>query len=659
MLQNIREGARGWLAWVIVAVISIPFAFWGINEYFSPAPTRVIAEVNDVELSEYDFRRQVNQQKQRLRAMFQNPNLDLSFMDEQIKQSTLKRMIEEELLVQSAVDVGMRISDALLVGRIHSIPAFQEDGTFSQERYEQLLGYQGLTPPGFERDIRRELLTEQIREGVLRSALITDYDQQQRTRLEEQQRSISYLIIPTSRFKDSVTFTDTDIEAYYKDHADQYMTPEQVSIEYVQLSVEDLINKDPISEETLTERYQERKASFTKPAQWKARHILIDVDPEAVAELEQAEQKAQDLLAKIRAGEAFDALASEFSDDFGSKKTGGDLGWFGPGRMVKPFEEAVKAMKVGEISEPVKSQFGLHIIKLEDTKPKTIRPLAEVREQLEKDVQKERAESAFEDQVEQMANLAFERPDSLEGLTGELNLKSQSTELFEKHGNQPQDSILSHRQVIDAAFSDEVLTDRVNSDVIDIGEQQVVVLRVKDHVPAKAKPIAEVKEQIESSLTQEKTSAEAKTLGESLLEQIKLRSDPEAVVKEHDLKWSAAHWVKRKDTTPKPTIVREAFKMGHPTENQGLYQSLALDNGDYALVAVLAIKDGVAPQETTASATAPEDEDDKDNTQSDAQRQQVKQQQAALGETEFNQLVSGLKANAEIRDYSKQLLEDS
>jgi len=660
MLQRIRDGARGWLAWVIVGIISIPFAFWGINEYFNPSPKRVIAEVNGVELLEIDFRRQVSQQKQSLRTRFQNPNIDLSFLDEQIKQSTLKRMIEEELLVQSANDAGMRIGDVLLANRIHSFSAFQEDGTFSQELYEQALGYQGLTPPGFERDIRRALITDQIREGVLRSALVTDYDQQQRTRLEEQQRSISYLIIPASRFNNSVTITDADIETYYKEHAKQYMTPEKVSIEYVQLSQKDLISisSEPVSEETLKERYQERKASFIIPAQWKARHILIEVDSEAtVDEVEKAEQKAQELLAKIHAGDAFEELAKQFSDDFGSKRMGGDLGWFGPGRMVKPFEEALKPLKVGEVSEPVKSQFGLHLIKLEDTKPEMIRPFAQVREQLEKDIQNERAESEFEDQVEQMANLAFEHSDSLEVLTEQLNLESKTTELFDQNGNQ-QDSILSHRKVIEAAFSGELLTEIANSEVIEIGEQQVVVLRVKDHVPAIALPIADVKDGIKSSLTQEKTRAEAKTLGETLLEQIKQNGDPGAVVKEHELEWSSAHWVKRKDTTPKSVIVREAFKIGHPAENKGLYQGLELDNGDYALLAVLAIKDGVVTPETP-STTSPKDSESKDNATPEPRQQAKLQQQQALGESEFNQLVSGLKTSADIEDYSKKLLEDS
>jgi len=637
MLQGIRDGARGWLAWVIVIIICVPFAFWGINEYFNPAPKRVIAEVNGVELSEYDFQQQVNQRKRQLYDMFKNQNIDLSFMDKQIRESTLTQMIEEEVLVQSAIDAGMQIGDALLASRIHSFPAFQEDGVFSQKQYEQVLRNQGMSPTRFEWLIRRELLTGQIREGVLRSALLTDYDEQQQARLEKQQRFISHLIIPASRFKDSITITDAEIETYYKDHAKQYMTPEKVSIEYVELSGEDLVTTQSIDEETLKQHYQERKASFITPGQWKARHILIEVAQDAAAdELEAVKKKVQEVLAKIKAGEAFEDLAKAYSDDIGSQKQGGDLGWFGPGRMVKPFEDAVKALKVGEVSEPVKSQFGFHIIKLDDSKPEVVRPFAEVRTELEQEIQKEYADSEFYGQVDEFANLAYEHPDSLEVLTETLNLESKSTELFDRSGGE---GILSNRKLIEVAFSDTVLKEGYNSDPIEIGEQHVVVLRLKDHVSAEAKPLAEVKEAIVSAITQERTREKAKNLGNSLIEQIKENGDPNAPIKEHDLNWSPAQWVERQDST-QPAIVSEAFKMGRPAENKGIYQGIELGNGDYALVAVLDVKDGEATPPASESADEP-GEDSK--------------QQQAVGESEFNQLVSGLKAGAEIKDYSAQL----
>lgn len=653
MLQNIRDNAQGWIAWVIVILICIPFALWGIHEYLRPAPKRVIAEVNGVELSERDFQQNVSQRQQQLRAMLQNQNIDLSFMEEQIKQNTLEQMIEEEVLVQSAVDAGMRIGDALLAKRIHEFPAFQEEGQFSQALYERVLSNQGMSPTGFEMEFRRAMLTDQIREGVLRSTILTAHDQQQRTRLEKQQRFITYLIIPANRFNDSANFTEVDIETYYKEHTKQYMIPEKVSIEYVELSQNDLMNKQNIDEEQLKQRYQERKASFVTPVQWQARHILIKVGQEATAsEVEAAEKQAQDLLAKIDAGAAFEELAQTFSDDAGSKNQGGDLGWFGPGAMVKPFEEAVKTMKVGEVSkQPVRSQFGFHIIQLVDIKPEVSRTFDEVREQLEQDLKKELAESEFYGQVEQFANLAFEHPDGLGVLAQTLNLEIKTTDWFDRSGGNPEDLILSHRKVIDTAFSDTVLTDGYNSDVIEIGEQHVVVLRLKAHEPAEAKPIDSVKEEIISALKREQTRTEAENLSKTLLEQLKPGGDPDTMVKAYDLNWSPAQWVERHDSTLKqPAIVREAFKMGHPIEKKAIYQSVELSNGDYALVAVLAVRDGVTTPEMSPMTM----------TQQDAQgpkspQQQKQKEQQALGETEFKQLMSEMKTTATIKNYSSKL----
>jgi peptidyl-prolyl cis-trans isomerase D len=641
MLQSIRDNAQGWLAWIIVTLIIIPFALWGIQEYLRPTPKRVIAEVNGVEIPERNFQQQVHQRKQQLREMLRNQNIDLSFMESQIRENTLSQMIEEELLMQTAIDSGMRISDELLQQRIKQIPGFQEEnGTFSQARYEQALKNQGISPGGFEMEMRRSVLTDQLREGILRSALLTDYDQQQRQQLEEQQRYVSYLIIPATRFQKGIVISDTDIEDDYKKNLNRYMTPEKVSIEYVELSQENLIKPQKLDEDTLKQRYQERKTTFITPAQWKARHILFEVGKSAAAaEINTAKSKAQQVLTKIRAGESFEELAKTFSDDSGSKNQGGDLGWFGPNAMVKPFEEAVKSMKVGEVSEPIQSEFGFHIIKLEDSKPEVTRSFAEVKEQLAQELQKEMAESAFYGQVEQFSNLAFEHPNSLDVLAETLKLPLKTTELFERIVSTQADSILSHQPVIDAAFSETVLKERYNSDVIDIGEQHVVVLRLKDHQPAKPKPLAEVKAAITSTLTQEKAKAEAQTLGKTLLTQIKDKRNPDQLVSSYELQWSPAQWIHRQETTLKqPDIVREAFKMGHPTDHQAIYQGIPLGNGDYALVALLDVKAG----QTTPPAA------DKAETQQQAQQQ-------AIGESEFRQLVSELKTNAKIKDYSKQL----
>jgi len=644
MLQKINDNAQGWLSWLIVILISLTFAVFGLEAYLHNAPKTVIAEVNGVELSEYDFQDQVRQRKRQLQAMMKNQQIDLSFMEEQIRQSTLKQMIDQELLKQSAINAGLRINDTLLVRHIQSFPDFKENGGFSQKRYEQLLGDRAA---GFERNLRLGMLTAQVREGVIRSAVFTDYEQEQHTRLEEQQRLISYLMVPRNRFQELVSISEAEIEAHYQKYAQQYMTPEKVSIEYVELSKTDLVSEEALDEETLKAHYEERKASFTQPGEWKARHILIQVAQDATAQDKKAaSQKVQEILVQIKAGESFEELAKQFSDDPGSKFQGGDLGWFGPGMMVKPFENALKTMKVGEVSELVKSQFGFHLIKLDDAKPEKIRPFAEVRTQLAEDIQKESLESIFYGKVEELANLAYENPESLEVLKNSLNLESKTTGLFGRNGNQD-DSISLNSKVIAAAFSHDVLKEGFNSEPVPIGEQHVVVLRVKEHERAKAKPLSEVKEKIILEIRQEKTQAQALALGKNLLEQIKEKGDSDVPAKTHNLSWSPAQWVKRVDSKFKePEIVADAFKLGRPAKDKALYNGLQLGNGDYALVAVLSVKDGV--KITTEQA-------DKDSKKPDPREQAILEQEQAIGLSEFNQFLSGLRAKAEIKDYSAKM----
>lgn len=644
MLQNIHDRAQGIFAWIIVSLIAVPFALWGINEYFDPVQKIVVADVNGKEILDREFRYGVQQQRNQIRAMLKQ-DIDLSFMEKEIKERTLARMIEEEVLVQTSFNTGLRIGDALLARRINEFPAFQDNGVFSQPSYQKFLDSQGMTPPDFEMQIRRGLLTDQFREGVLRSTLLTKHDQQTRTRLEEQRRAVSYLLIATSQFKDAITSTDAEIEGYYNNHKKDYMTPEKVSVEYVELIGKDLVGNEKIDEETVKKSYQDHLASFTTPAEWHVRHILVAVDQSSPADkITAAKTKAQDLLAKIKAGQPFEEIAKQSSDDPNSAKKGGDLGWFGPGLMVKPFEEAVKTMTAGELrSEPLQSQFGFHIIELLEAKPEKIRPFEEVRDQLQQDMIKEKAEAAFYEQQEQFSNLAFENSNSLEPIEKVFNMKRKTTELFDR--NTVGKDLLANRKVVEAAFSDPVLKEGFNSEVLDLGDQHIIVLRLKDHEEAVPKPLTEVKDKIVATLTAQKTKEKAQALGKTLLDEIKQKGDPQAAVTPYKLTWQPAKWIGRKDTSIPFNIVREAFKMGQPAEKNALYQGVELPNGDYAIVAVLAVKEGVE-----SSPPAP-----KDSKAPDPKQQEQMYQQRALGETEFQQFVQQLKSEAEIKTYPQNI----
>lgn len=633
MLQNIRDHAQGVLAWIIVGLIAIPFALWGVHEYLRPTYRDIVAEVNGIELSRNEFRANVHQRQRQLQAMFKN-NIDLSFMKERLEQDTLNQMIETEVLVQNAVKAGLRVSDAWLAQSIHAIPTFQEQGNFSQTRYEAGLRNLGMSPVVFEAEQRRELLTGQIQKGIMQSAFLTSTEQQRQTRLEKQQRFLSYITISKTRFIESVTVTDEEIQAYYKEHATQYMTPERVSIEYAELSQKDLKTEQAPDEKALQDYYQQHLATYTTPASWHARHILVAVNSDAKPEeVSAAEKKINELADKIKAGQPFAEVAKAFSNDPGSATNGGDLGWFGPSAMVKPFEDTVKTLPINTLSSPVRTQFGFHLIEVLESKPEEVKPFETVRQEIEATVQKEQVELVFDKQVEQFANLAFEHPDSLDVLTQTLNLQKKSTGLFARDGLEPKDPILAHRKVIETAFSNAVLKDGFNSELIDIGDEQVIVLRAKDHELPQPKPLETVKEEITATLKQQKAETEVKTLGKTLLTQLKESDDPAVLVKTHDLAWSTAQWVQREESRfPQPAVVKEVFKMGYPPENKGLYQGIELESGDYALIALLAVKDGVE--------TPPADKDQKDKAEDALQ--------LAWGESDFNYFLAGLKAKAKI-----------
>ena len=544
--------------------------------------------MNGIELSQNDFQTNVQNQKRNLRNRFQN--MDITPMEAQIKQNTLSQMIDEEVLVQAAVQQGMRISDALLAARIREFPSFQQDGKFNPEVYKQALQSLGLTPSAFEAQIRRVLLVEQLREGVSRSVAVTEAAQQQSKNLEEQQRLISYLLVPSSRFTEKVSVSDAEIEKHYQENAAQYMVSEKISLDYVELEGNKLAASKPVDDALLKQRYEERKATYTTPAQWHARHILLDVAKDTKPEVSEATLKqAKELLVKIRGGTDFEAMAKEFSKDSSNAKNGGDLGWFGAGQMVKPFEDALKTMKAKDISEPVKTEFGYHLIQLVEDKPTIVRSFDEVRAELLSAIQKEQAESEFYAQVEQFGNLAFESQNSLDTLLKTMKLEKKSTVLFDRKGIE-KDPILSAPKVLSVAFSDSVLKEGYNSEVVELGTQHVIVFRLKDHQAAKPKALAEVKEEIRKAIKQEKTQTEAKNLGKQLLEALQKSGDADTVAKQHDLKWADSQWVKRRDPAFKQVeLAQTAFKIGRPEANSALYQGVNVGaEGDYAVLAVLA-----------------------------------------------------------------------
>lgn len=593
MLQAMRDRVMGWLGWIIIGLIIVTFALFGLGSYLQDKTRVFAAKVNDVEINPRDLAVAYQQQRAQLEEML-GDNFKPGLIDDQaLKRRALDTLINRSLLLQAARSDGMAISDQLLAATIHAIPAFQVDGEFSEELYQQFLVQRGATAAGFEEDTRSSLAAEQLVNGLSRTVFVAPYELERAYSLQEQQRDFSYAIVPAAAFEKDVEISDEETAQYYSDHGDQFMIPERVRLAYVRLTAEELSANVEIDDAELQAYYEERKQALQTLEQRRASHILIQIAPDAdEATVEAARAKATDLLARIRDSEDFSKLAQEFSDDTGSAANGGDLGFFSEGAMVPEFEASVFSLNEGEVSDLIRTQFGFHIIKLTEVRASEIPPLDQVRDELLAEMQKRHAGDLFYGQLEQLTDLSYEVPDSLDEAASALGLQAQTSEWVTADGGP---GIGQYPQVMVAAFSDDVLEAGNNSEPVEVGENDVIVVRVAEREAAHRAPLDEViKDRIAKILTSQKAAQAAKDRGETLLEKLQQGTAMDAL-KEHadtDITVETADGVKRSATDHPAEITKAAFSLEKPAPGSSVDHGMALPSGDYAVIRLTAVKDG-------------------------------------------------------------------
>ncbi len=592
MLQFIRERAQGWVAWLIVGLLIVPFALWGINSYFEGGGNAVVANVNGTDISLNDYRDLMARQRERVRSML-GANATGELIDSLVKpKDVLESAVERELLIQVARQAKFRVSDAVLVDQIRSMEGFQRDGVFSKQIYEQALKARGYTAATFEHEMAQSVLLEQLNSGIVSTALVTKADVDAYIRLRDQKRELGYAIIASAPLATAMVPTDDQIKKYYDEHTAQFVQPEEVSIEYVELRSADMLGKVTVSETELKQFYDEQKDQFGVGEERRARHILISIDKAKDANGDAALKKAKELVERLKTGEAFEALAKTQSQDPGSAAQGGDLGYFGRGTMDPAFEAAAFSLKKGDVSDPVKSSFGYHIIKVEDIRPGSLKPFADVKAEVERQVRDRKAQSMFYEQSDTLSNLAYEKPDSLQPVADALGLQVQKTGMFSKRGGA---GIAANPKVMSAAFSDEVLGKGLNSEPIEIGPSgvnDVVVVRVKDHKPEQQLKLETVRAEVINQLKQQLAREKCEELGKAFRKQLESNTDPAVVAKEHKAEWKAGVVASRNDAALSREIANEVFKMAKPATGGATVGGIALANGDYAVIKLTGVKDG-------------------------------------------------------------------
>lgn len=628
MLQLIRERAQGWFAWAIVLLLVIPFALWGINEYFDGDTETYVANVNGKNISVNEFQRSYDQQRARLQSML-GASFDPALLDDKrIKRDVLDMLVDEEVLVQAAAKAGYRISNEQLSSEIQQVDSFQRDGRFDKELYNQFLRGQGMSASDFEARLRRIVLIDQFRNGIMNTAVITTREVGNIARLREQQRDIGYLTLPVATFMADAMVGDAEVRQYYEKNRERFSVPEQVSVAYLELAADELAQRVPVDEQALRKFYDEKSAELAMEEQRKAGHILIQVDKSADDKsVAAARAKAEKILAQVRAGESFDKLAKQFSEDPGSASNGGDLGYFGRGVMDKAFEQAAFALKAGQVSDLVRSDFGFHIIKLTDIKSAHTQTFEEARAKIEQDYQRHKAEEQFFEQSELLTNAAYENPDSLAPVAKAVGLTIKTSGLFTRDGG---DGIASDPKIRAAAFSEDVLRGN-NGEPVEIGNNKLVVLRIKEHKPAVVRPLEEVRDQVVAKLRTQAARDKTKSTGEAALARLKKGEDPAALAREYHAEWKQAGYLKREDRSIDPAIINASFRLAKPAANTLSYGGVVLPSGDYAVVGVSVVRDG--------------DPAAINNAARDAMKQAGLR---SYGESEFKAFIDGLKKDSKI-----------
>jgi len=585
MLQKIRDKITGWFASLFLGAIAVVFIFWGIR--FESGPTAAAAKVNGESIPVERVRSAWQQRQAELQQATRNELPEAVVKAEQKK--LLDEFVTREVMIQHANAMGYRVSDVDIARQIEAIPALQVDGKFSRDRYAALLRAQGQTEPQFEHEFRRDIEIGQLSNSIGISAFATPGEIGRRIALEGETRDIDFYTIAAAPFAVQVPVTPAQVQAYYEANPTKFVTPETVTLQYVELKAADVAATVAVTEEALHQYYDQVAAErYLDPERRRARHILIESGADDAA----ARKKAEQVLAKAKAGEDFGKLASENSDDPGSKTQGGDLGWATRESYVQPFAEALFKMQKGEIAGPVKTQFGYHVILLEDVQPAHQRSFDEVRADLEADYRSEQAQSLFYEKSQQLADDAFASLSELDSVAKKHGLTLATVEGYTRQGGGP---FAGNRKVIDAVFSDEVLQERQNSPAINVTDDDVVVVRVTDYKPAARRPLDEVRAEVEASLREQGARKAAEAAALAAAAKITSGAAFADVAKESGVAPAGASTIGRTAEGVEPALAKAVFTAARPAPGKATGGTAALANGDVAVFVVTAVRAGTAP----------------------------------------------------------------
>ena len=584
MLQRIHDSLGRWVAVLVLGLVSAGFIFWGV-ERGTTGSANFAAKVNGENITISDFDRELQNRQNEYQRVYKT---ELSEeLRRELRRSVLDGMVRETALKQRVTSQGYRASDERVDKSIREITAFQVGGEFSDQAALQVLTSQGLTVAGFRALQRQNLEERDLQLGIVDSTFLTPAEFRRYIELYNQRREIAFALFDATTFAPKVTIDDAAIAARYEGNQAAYQTTETVDFEYVELALADIAAGIQVTDDELHAAYDEEKQRFQTTEERKARHILI---PVAEGQEDAARKQADAVEERLKKGEDFAKVAKEVSSDAGSKDQGGDLGWISRGTLPGPFEDTLFAMKVGEVSAPVRTDQGLHIIRVDELRSGDLQPFEAVRDELAAETKTRRAEMSFYDKSNLLGEKAFDAYNELASVAAAMQLPVKTVKGFPRTGDPK--LFPNSAPVVQAAFGDEVVDSGRNSKLVELADDQVLVLRVTAHNEPKTKPLDEVRDQIRAELVRERTQELAEAAAAAFLADVEKGGDPAALAAKAGGTWHAAAWVMRTDNTVPTEVLSAAFAMRKVDAGAPQREAIALANGSHAVVALSGVQAG-------------------------------------------------------------------
>lgn len=626
MLLEIREKMKSWVAWVIVGLISLPFALFGINSYFNGTSEVVVAEVNGTEISLRNYQNAMTGYKRRLRSVLkENYSADMAETPF-AKRAVLDDLVEQELVGEYVDSAGYGVSDQQLLKQIEVMPEFQKNNKFDKATYKRVVNSQRMTEEQFEARLRQDMMEQQFRSNINATGLITKATLDEIGKLQNQIRTARFLTLTANDVEVNKKLTPEDRQSHYEKTKANYVIPEAVKVQYVRLSADELGKDLVIDDEKVQALYTQQKLQHKTDELRDVSHIMIVVPKEE--DDDKALARISKVKAEIDAGKDFATLAKEHSEDLGSALKGGSLGYTAKSVLDPALAKVVFAMKVDEISKPVRTKFGYHIAKLNKIKASKTKPLAEVKGKLVQEEQARQAQELFFDKAEQFSNLAYEEPDNLSVLKDTLQLTLHESDWVTNTGGK---DLFANSSVVRELFSDEVLKDGQNTSVIELSDEDYVVLRILEHREQAYKPLDSVVSSIEKDILAARTEEALQKKGDSMLAE--LQKDESSVT---------GTWDEAKPYTGQSELAEQLkivlFSMGVPKDSKPSYQGTKNEDG-FTIIALDKVSDGKAITE-------------KDKEALQSRLSQI------LGERESKNFIASLRDDDKVKVFYDQVLDE-